>query len=538
MSIYDLKTDTNELSNANQGTSRSVYEQVAPTRDITTTNFPNGAIHFRWQTSGQKWWMPSKSYIRFRFKLTKANGTSPLLLSDNIAPTMGLCASLFQSLEFRINDKVVSRIVDFVPQVDALETRLSKSASWLRGIGSSTNFWNADFQDRQGDVCADAFSTNMIASITERLVLGFDALTTIAIAATGVLTFATGVLPTVSPFIIGDSIEIDLGGAIGTVRYRVSAVPSATTLQLNNIANIVVAAVVAPFRRIRDATSSLFDYSRGMSQFEITWVPPLSIFKLDHALCCGRYELVLNPQTSSAYQLQAVESIGAGKIPGTDYAFSVQQMYLYLQTMEATRVDNLTYYLDLEQTNCQTEKLDNPNFQQKNFDISPSTYALTLAYQDIRAGSDTRYSPTKFVSFDAAGANGGIQDSLNRMFINYSGINQPAPDADPSYVVSSANGNTDLTAQRYLETQIQSGNYFDTGGAETIQEYKLRGSYYHFRWARDGSDRSTRVNVYQGFNASQPDIANTRVLLFAHSKQLARINIQDGRVIDVMLEDV
>jgi hypothetical protein len=246
--------------------------------------------------------------------------------------------------------------------------------------------------------------------------------------------------------------------------------------------------------------------------------------------------MILNPQTSSQYQIQAIESTGAAtKVAGTDFSFSVVQLYLYIHTMEAARVDNLSYYLDLEQTNCQTEKIDNVSFQQKNFDISPSTYALTVAYQDLRAGSDTRISPTRFVIYNANGTAYGTELALNRMFINYSGLNQPQPDADPSYIPGN---NLDYTTQRYLETQIQSGNYFDTGGAETIQEYKLRGSYYHFRWARDGSDRSTRVNVYQGFNASQPDIANTRVLLFAHSKQLARINIQDGRVIDVMLEDV
>jgi hypothetical protein len=30
---------------------------------------------------------------------------------------------------------------------------------------------------------------------------------------------------------------------------------------------------------------------------------------------------------------------------------------------------------------------------------------------------------------------------------------------------------------------------------------------------------------------------NMRMLLFAHSKQVARVRVQDGRVIDVQLED-
>jgi hypothetical protein len=119
-----------ELSSTNQGTSRMEYEQHPPTRDVTLDNFPNGAIHFRFQTAGQKWWCPSRSYLRMRCQISKQNGTQ-LTSEDNIAPNMGLCASLFQSAEFRINDKTVSRISDFMPQIDALENRLNKSKSRL-----------------------------------------------------------------------------------------------------------------------------------------------------------------------------------------------------------------------------------------------------------------------------------------------------------------------------------------------------------------------------------------------------------------------
>ena len=137
-SIFDLKTDVGQLSNANEGTSRMEYQQQPPTRNVTTTNFPNGAISFRWQMSGQKWWIPNRSYLRVRCSLRRGDDAS-LRLNNNIAPNMGLCASLFQSAEFRINDKTVSRVGDYMSQVDALETRLSKSRGWLNGIGNAVN---------------------------------------------------------------------------------------------------------------------------------------------------------------------------------------------------------------------------------------------------------------------------------------------------------------------------------------------------------------------------------------------------------------
>jgi len=192
-SIFNLATSTDELSSANQGTSRLDYEQHPPTRDVTGDNFPNGAIHHRWQTSGQKWWLPSRSYMRMRVKLTKNNG-APLDLADQVAPNYGLMANLFQSCEFRMNDKTISRVSDFLPQVDALETRLSKSRSWMKSIGVATNWWNDDFKERLSEVSVDgvelANTPPTAPVVTTRVADGFDAATnTIEIKDSGEVEF-------------------------------------------------------------------------------------------------------------------------------------------------------------------------------------------------------------------------------------------------------------------------------------------------------------------------------------------------------------
>ena len=546
-SIFDLKTTVEELSSANQGTSRMEYEQHPPTRDVTLTNFPNGAIHFRWQTSGQKWWIPSRSYLRIRFQLAKQNGAQ-LNSSDNIAPNMGLCASLFQSAEFRINDKTVSRISDFMPQVDALETRLSKSKGYLESVGAVSNLWDADFYKRQSVVVADSvYNPIVISSRTSRTQLGFDAATnTVAIAAdTGVLTFAQAggaALPAALPFVAGDEIEIVVGGAVGTVRYVVSNVINATTLQLNNLQTIAVAAAAVEFTRIRSVSPN---EARKVSEFELIWQPPLSIFKVGHALPSMKAELVLNPQTASVYQKYAIQSIGVDKTPntattaapsaGSNYIFNVQNMYFYCNTVEGPRADDVTYLLDLEQTNCQSEQFgaNQQGLTQRNFDVSPSTYALTVAYQDARSGNDTLHSSSIFKVTNVAGTSNNEEQKLSRFFINYAGQSLPAPDADPDFAPAK-----DYTTQRYIESQIYNGAMFDTGGAESLEEWHKRGSYYYFSWPRDGTDRSTRVTVHNEFSRNGgADTVHFRLLLFSHSKQVARVRVQDGRVIDVQLED-
>lgn len=556
-SIFDLKTDVSELASSNEGTSRMQYDQHPPTRDVTGVSFPNGAIHFRWEVSGQKWWIPSKSYIRMRVQLSAGDGT-PLVEGDDVGPNMSLMSNLFQSAELQINKKVVSRIADFMPQVDALEQRLTKSSSWLDTVGNATNWWQSDTGIRINEVSSDGTlikndvpATNPDTEAIDTAI-GYDAANQVGyIANTGVVTFVDGgggaVPDTNVSYQQGDFFVITTVNAAGAgvlnVKCEVLQTNANATMTVRaDIATDVVANNANRWKRIRPGVNAVAPDSRRIKTFEMTWTPPLSLFKVGHALPSGKYELILNPQTSTSYQLRAVESIAATHIPWTptangDFRFNVVDMYFYANTVEGPRADDITYLIDLEQTRCQSEKIDNTAFQQKNFDVSPSSFALTVAYQDLRAGNDTRLSASKFKS-SSAGFNTGEELKLNRFFINYAGQNLPSPDADPQFIPQTGadpDQGVDYTIQRYTESQIYSGAYFDTGGAETLEDYHDRGAYYYFSWPKDGTDRSTRVNVHQQFNGA--DVTNMRCLLFDHSRQVARIKVENGRVVDVQLED-
>jgi len=553
-SIFELKKDVSELSSANEGISKMEYEQHPPTRDVVNNSFPNGAIHFRFQTSGQKWWIPSKSYLRMRVQLTKGDG-SAVDVAFGSAPNMGFMSNLFQSAEFRINDKVVSRISDFMPQVDALETRLTKSKSWLDSVGESSNWWAESQSLRLAEVASNGTIVKDTVAITPPdtvaidTAIGYAANNSVAYdAGTGVVTFAAGAGPAVPntnvSFAVGDYLILTdgtIGDGAKNVKLEVLAVNANATMTVRaDIATDIAAANDIRFSRSRP-NPIVAPPARRIGEFETVYQPPLSLFKIGHALPCGRYELVLNPQTATSYQKRAIESIlGQASInpqlPGVagnaaNVKVNVVDFYMYCATVDGPRADDMTYLLDLEQTRCQAEKIDTDSFQQKNFDVSPSTFALTAAYQDLRAGENTALSASKFKSYDAAAQPTVSQElKLNRFFINFAGQNLPAPDANPEFQAG-----RDYTTQRYIESQIYSGAYYDTGGAETIEEYHDRGAYYYFSWPRDGTDRSTRVNVHQQFDGA--DITNMRLLLFDHSKQVGRIRIQDGRVVDVQLED-
>lgn len=525
MSIFDLKTSSKELVSSNDNMSKMSYEQIAPTRDIVGSNFPNGDIHFKWENSGTKWWYPSKTYFRMRCRLTRGDGNQ-LTNSDDVAPAMGLASTLFQSAEFRINGKTISRVADFLPQCDALENRLNKSVSWLDGVGATTNFWGSDFQIRQTDVTSDGKVPRKSEEKVDRLNLGFDATQQFTMNVAGLLaqTVST-VLPLTSVFNAGDFIDIDLGS--GIVRLKIITVNANTLKTDYNSATVPVGPLVLPFSRVR-----VDKPGRNVSEFEITWTPPLSIFKVEHALPSGSYEFLLSPQPSSVYQKSAIESVFVDKLVGVtanDFNFSIVDMYLYNNIIEGPRMDTGTYLLDLDEINCQSEKIDNRSFAQKNWDVSPSTYALTIAYQDIRAGTNTRTPASKFISYNGA-LNVREEQKLNRWYINYAGSNYPSPDADPNFVA----GN-DYTTQRYTESIMYSGSYYDVGGAESLTEWQDRGSYYYTSIPRDGTDRSTRVSVWQQFQAGT-DTDNLRVLLFSHYRKTAIVTMSNGRVTDVRVE--
>ena len=64
--MFNLKQDVSELSSVNNGISRSSYQQITPTRDCSSTNFHGGQISYRFETAGNSWIVPNKSYIRMR----------------------------------------------------------------------------------------------------------------------------------------------------------------------------------------------------------------------------------------------------------------------------------------------------------------------------------------------------------------------------------------------------------------------------------------------------------------------------------------
>lgn len=533
-SIFDLNQDVKGLEPVNDGMSRLWYEQVSATRNIQDTAFSNGNIHFKWQCSGTRWWMPSQSYLRLDVEILNSGDNQPVV-ADDIALNMGLCANLFSQAELRLNGKTVSRIGDNLAQVDALENRLTQSRTWLKNIGQDLNQWSKSQNERKNAISSNGvvFDEKSVAPeivIEGHTELGFDGTLETDVANTGIITLTNlNNVNLQTTFATGGSLVFTDGN--GVQIRTITAVSNAnSTITVDNVPALATkASAVDSLSFIEGTVDTASIPSARANRIQVLWTPCLSLFGYDGALPTGEYELILTPAVAQNLPLLAVESPSGV----SDAKFKVDNGYFMVNMMESSRVENLSYVIGLDVIDAQVRKVQSNNNNQLDFTVNPNTYALTVAFQDNRVGSNTRYSASKFKFGDTANTQTSEELKLNRLFIQYAGQQIPQPDASPEF-----DANTDRTVQRYLETQLYARNASNEGSPESLQDFHDRGSYYHFMIARDGRDMSTQALVNSSFRGNNNDVvAQCNAVLFQHYKQALFVDIKDGRVYDVRLQD-
>lgn len=235
-----------------------------------------------------------------------------------------------------------------------------------------------------------------------------------------------------------------------------------------------------------------------------------------------------------SFTVDVAQDSGLNGVDVSQIRFNVQDLNLYIATTEGPRVDDLTYMIDIEDINCQVENVTGSGFQQKNFDVEPSTTALTVAWQAQNSGLNTLSSQSKF-KFPSTGVNAALYPSgelaLKRFFLRYGLDQKPSPDFDPLYASPDS-----FITELYAETQLYSGQKFNEGSPESQQDWIDRGAYLYFAWPRDATDESTRVNINYQFDTDITVVDTARTLLFNHYKNVAMITVKNGRVVDVVLQ--
>jgi hypothetical protein len=466
-----------------------------------------------------------------------------LIEGDNIAPAPHLAANLFASAELLLNGVVVSRISNNIPQVEALKSRLKMSKSSLDSLCAETNFCQPSYQERQMQVCSNGLDSvkyhyyaPTAAAGTGTTLQFLDLLTPNQVqftAANLIIFTANGgaAIPDLrNYFSVGDSVAFNDGAE----KVRTITLVEAAQLTVDGAALTApaVANLVAQVRQILPALDVSKSKSRRVKEFELIWKPPLSLFDYEKALPSGDWEIRLNPQPASSYREYCIESTGATKSAGAgnDFLVSVDEMFFYSAEVEGKRLDDITYLIDLEESRC-TSKIctASNNLQQHEFAVSPSTFALSVAWQDNAVESDTRYPMARF---KIGGEGTDSELSLTRLYVQYDSRTGPSPDILPEYSADSK----DFLVEMYYRNLLDSGAIADTGGVETLKDWQDRGIYLHQLWPRDGTSRSTRCMV--NFESAFDGLTAPRVLLFDHYRKAVRVRHEGGRVVDVQVEEV
>lgn len=546
-SKFNLIETVEGLDTLNDGVSECDYMQVTSLADIAGANFVRSQIVYNWETAGNIWTSPSESFFRFRMSFQTAAGAQ-LDAKNDIAPSMNCCAGLFSTIQLEMNDRVVSRLDNYVQQVDSVATRLFKNKSMIES-SNGIDVYSPTFEKRMGIICkpnhvvgaAQGNAQNSLGcGSMYRLVSGDwvkadnDTLSITNTSPVVVLlkenaaavNMARGVF--IKP---GDIFEyVSTAGAI--YRNTVNTVGVVDGKETK----ITLDAGPFPAAALVDADASTGwqvrvyspffsqELPRAAKDIELLWQPPISFFNINHYLPPNaRYRLTLTPNQN--YKVACIESV-VDKKAGTDYDVLVNQANLYIRTYRGDSYDAGNFLLDLTSINVQSELVPSNNLTQKNFDVSPSTTHLIVAYQQSSAGSDTKYSASKFIMDPR---NIDVNMDVTRFFLNFAGKNYPQPDLDATFV-----DGKDYYTWAYMQSVVGGGMYPDVGGTETYEQWKQKGPLFIYAVNRDGRSQATRVQVNQSFVSA---LAGRNLLLMNVFKQVCKVSIANAKVQMVELSD-
>jgi len=233
----------------------------------------------------------------------------------------------------------------------------------------------------------------------------------------------------------------------------------------------------------------------------------------------GQYRFQFNPAAN--FEKACVES-DADKIhgPGHDYQFTVNTMELYICEEKMDMSPTGSDKLHLLEHQVQSKKMRQS--ASVDFTVPPSTKVLTIFVQSGQAGNDNRFPPSKFT------VENGLHKKLRNLQITFANTTKP-----PTNWTSDTGDHTQKMQQRYLDSQIESGQAFSSGGCETMSDWMLNGPIYHYTFVRDANDRSTQVQLSAMWDTGEDIDPNDNIFLVAHYTRSVQIDVESGFISQV-----
>ncbi len=530
-SIFELPSSLEQVRKPEEVI--KVYtRKVIPKSGSKKADFPGSEITFDFSLSANQWWLPSRSYVVIQDSIyigAGGAGARQPLLAEDVAPAFNLQDNLFDGCEMTVGGFSLGSKTKLAPQISAVNRRLAKSAGFNKGVAKSAHTFEADYNTRKQNIVSDGILTDPAAGQTLTNGTGTVTVTVDTAQIAGAGTAFTTELS------VGDTIIIT-GANVDA--YVVQSITSDTVLDLGIAVGVRAAAALSTFTIRKNAGTA----ANRTHKNERVYVPPLGIFSQGKALPPARYELILRPKPDVVYKQSALESLAAALVvaggardTGTlltdgEYEYLVEDIVFYVAVVENfDRVpDKQTYLLDLEETEVlpRSIKGNGANIVE-NYTVSKSTFALSVALQDRRAGNNTLFAPSLFKT------EGASQSAIKALRIDYAGQTRPNP--SKALLYDAPNGD-DRQTWGYLETAVENLGYYDTGGVLTKEEWRKLGELFHYQWRKTGDDISTDVNVDVTYGTWNPD-ANHNLLLFHHFRRVIEFTIVNNQVTDFLAQD-
>ena len=433
---------------------------------------------------------------------------------------------------------MISSCSNYLPQIAAVEHRLSKSSSWMNSAAPSIQYGSPHFTERQAQVSAKGMY-NEEKSIERRSI---QLTGTASVDAAGAITgVGTEFLNEVK---IGDTVRL-VGGA--------SAMISSIAGDLNMQQYGAQPNPVGPVNIFRSSDKVYQVPTERANKSEVCWQPPLGIFKSSKALN-GSFELILTPKSSGQFRTSALQSTdrllndnggllvstaanvsNGDALAGFNAAFNVESLAFYVAVVDnaAPNAQEQSVVLELEETQVQARRISGGQ-STESYQVPRSTFATTWCAQAHNAGSTTLVPPSlfKFGTPTVKAAFNTEQDRLTSYQAVYAGQTRSQP-ADDVKIVEPAAGvdGTDYTTWSYLQDALSDGGIFDSGGPISKEMDKALGKIHTLQWRVPSGSLATDFQLQTNWDAFDVATTNPNLLLMSHARQIVEWKMRYGQII-------
>lgn len=548
--IYNVPSSLSELPGPSEVIGIS-YRKIIPRATATGANFASGSINFSFTLGGNQAFIPNRSFVVMRqtmFENSAVDMTGDAVQPDQTtyveqvsAPSYLQPQACFDGAQMKVGSYTISSVQNYLPQVAAVEHRLSKSASWMKNSPTSIQYGSPHFDERKAQIGALGVYNQTRSAASRTIQLTGDAVITAAGAITGTGTFFLNELK-----------KGDLFSVTGSGAQFVSFVTDDVTAQCFGVNSDPIAVAASCFKNEVAGTVHQTPTERA-NKSETAFQPPLGIFKVSKALS-GSFELILTPKSNSQFRTSALQSenrllnasggllispaadISNGdSLAGYNAAFNVDSIAFYVAVVDSAspNAQESSVVLELEDTQVQARRISDGQTTE-SFQVPRSTFATSWAVQAHNAGSTTLYPPTtfKFGAPSVLAAFGQEQDKLTSYQATYSGQTRSQP-ADDVKMVDAAAGvdGVDYTTWAYLKNQISCGGQFDSGGPISKETDKALGKLHTLQWRRPAGSLSTDLQLSTTWDAFNGATERPNLLLFTHSRSIVEWKQRDGQII-------